>query len=489
MEVMNMTYRIIAGIEPLSYITNSNHHFIGNPNLQATIGKNGSNLTIVILSLNRSYLTINLLSSIEKHISSFEGRVLIMDNGSNNHTITDLETFLKSYSLSCDLVKLNTNYGVASGRNKSLSYVNTDWLMFLDNDIYFLDNPLPNIHYTINQLGCHFLNLPLLDNSEKKLYALGGHLELSNFNNALLVECTSAYLPSSPVKTKLVPPFLSTFLFGGASVLRKDTFIQLGTFDENMFVGYEDIDLSIRIYNAGLKIGNCGQICLVHNHIINNSDDIQSYERIRSSGDILSQSASYIEHKYDILVRKHNKSEISVTEESNSNFEVLDITFVVNDLNDYFFVLASQLKDYLSKIFNTNIIVISELNHVSEILLLTQHSKLVHFFDRTSILSLPSLESQTFLSYKGVNQIQYINLIKQIKISTGITDFQFLRPMEIQKYLPIFKLISYYYVSSNELNEIYTHIPQYPNPSYVIYNEEDFFSLKFYFAHIFGVSL
>ena len=61
----------------------------------------------------------------------------------------------------------------------------------------------------------------------------------------------------------------SNFLFGGASIIKKDTFVKCGMFDENMFIGFEDTDLSLRLYNMGYKIdfieGSINNIKIVRN--------------------------------------------------------------------------------------------------------------------------------------------------------------------------------------------------------------------------------
>lgn len=482
-----MNYHFVNGIKSFSYMSSLNHEFLGDSKLKDTIGNDGSNLSLVILSLDRAYLTINLLNSLKKHIPNFKGKIIIMDNGSTSETLSKLESFLESYTLSTQLIKLYANYGVAKGRNKSMDYIQTEWIMFLDNDIYFLDNPLPTIHQTLNQLGCHFLNLPLLDANEKRLYALGGHLNISSLTNCTHVECTSVYTPNSPVHTTVVEPFLSTFLFGGASVLKKSTFIQLGTFDENMFVGYEDIDFSIRIYNAGLKIGNCGLICLVHNHIINDSNDIQSYEAIRSSYDLLTQSAIYLEKKHNICVRNDIPISEHVTKDKvNDVSHPITIVLIVNTFDNFYYPIANQLKESLSSSFNIELITLSTLDNISDVLFLTQHAHLIHFFDYTSFLSLFSFAIKRKLNSKGIDIPQYMNLLSKLTFSTGIGNMDSHTLLDIKNSVYEFKYISHYYVLSENLKTPYTNILHALPPPYVVSTDTILESLTLYFKSIFN---
>lgn len=85
-----------------SYITSDLHSLIGVENRPGffsldNIGINGENLTIAVLSMNRSALTIRLLKSIYQFLPDFGGKVLIGDNGS---TQTELQ-ILKSAAAKC----------------------------------------------------------------------------------------------------------------------------------------------------------------------------------------------------------------------------------------------------------------------------------------------------------------------------------------------------------------------------------------------------
>ena len=47
-----------------------------------------------------------------------------------------------------------------------------------------------------------------------------------------------------------------------------------------MFIGFEDIDLSIRLYQSGMKVGTCGAISLIHDHPKPSSNKDKDYEKI-----------------------------------------------------------------------------------------------------------------------------------------------------------------------------------------------------------------
>ena len=208
------------------------------------------NLTISFLSLNRATLSITLLHSIRDQLTGFTGRVLIIDNGSEPAELATLRAGCAELPFATRIVELGRNFGVAGGRDRMMAQVETDWVLCLDNDIYFTSNPLPAIQRDLAALGCHFLNVPLLDRDGKTLFARGGHLYLSVDEAGIRIGAGSVF-PQTVFNGTALPGFLSTFLFGGASVINKHTFAELGGYDEGMFIGFEDIDFSIRLFRAG----------------------------------------------------------------------------------------------------------------------------------------------------------------------------------------------------------------------------------------------
>lgn len=298
----------LIGNADIKDITYGAHHYHRMLNKDENIGPNGKNLTIMVLSCNRSEATITLINSIEKEIPNFEGEILIIDNNSSTKEKEILKKRLKKLKMKNSFIELEKNYGVAGGRNRGVEYVKTDWFMSLDNDIYFTVNPLKEIKDTISILGCHFLNIPLLDETKEKLFVNGGHIFLYNvynekadrqdihFGGGSLFECNEAK------SGDIYEPSFGTFLFGGASILKKETFIRLGKFDENMFVGFEDYDFSIEIFQNGLKIGNLGLICAVHNHKMPEKKDDIEYEKIRFSNEKLREAGLYFEEKRNFKV-------------------------------------------------------------------------------------------------------------------------------------------------------------------------------------------
>ncbi|MEG2310399.1 MAG: glycosyltransferase, partial [Clostridia bacterium] len=169
---MQNKYKLLQGLQPIIYPTIPLHMVYGDDN----IGDNGENLSIIVLSCQRAQNTIKLMKSIQEHIPNFLGELIIGDNGSNIDTLKSLNDCIKDLTYKCRLVEFGQNFGVAKGRNMAINQASKEYIMNVDNDIYFTMNLLPEIHNTFSQFGCHFLNLPLISYDKENLFAIGGTL-------------------------------------------------------------------------------------------------------------------------------------------------------------------------------------------------------------------------------------------------------------------------------------------------------------------------
>lgn len=292
-------YNLLPGIDPVIYGTNIYHRLLEE---DENIGKNGEELTIVVLSCERAQSTIQMMQSIEKHIPEFKGKFLIADNGSSKETKQLLKQACLDMPFECNMVEFEKNLGVAKGRNRAIESVTTNWFMSLDNDILFSMNILPEIQKTISQYGCHFVNLPLLDQTGEKIYSMGGNLFIEPIRNGIHIGCGGCFVPEKCEKNEKTQPSLSTFLFGGASVMKKDTFEACGKFDEGLFVGFEDIDFSITLFQKGYKIVTAGLLGLIHDHKKPETQSDLEYEKQRFSNKRLFESATYFENKHGFKI-------------------------------------------------------------------------------------------------------------------------------------------------------------------------------------------
>ncbi|MFD4836100.1 glycosyltransferase [Achromobacter sp. NPDC058515] len=485
---------LAPGVTAYSYVSDPRHRIlasdatnIAGPN----IGENGENLTITCLSLNRSELTLRLIHSIAAQVPYFAGEILIVDNGSTPEELQALYDGCAQLKLNWRVCELDRNYGVAGGRNRAFAQARKDWVFCLDNDIYFLANPLPKIQNDIAVLGCHFLNVPLLDPDHQTIFSFGGHLHVGIGIGALHVGASSA-LAQGPAEDRIGDPFLSTFLLGGACVCKRSTFERLGGYDDHMFIGFEDIDFSIRLFQEGYKVGVTGHVVLVHDHPAPQNDTDHAYERQRFSRQMIHDSARYMEkkHGFDVwndgvegwIARRHEQLGIvsdALPVASRRLGAVSSgkprIALVIDTDNWAFGNIARQLKLHLSHRFDIKIIPSDVLEHVDHIFMAAEKCDLVHFFWREYYRIIDSQWCRDHVERMGVPfDVFDKRFVRNKPVTTSVYDHLYLSPEEIAERAAFFKdRVTAYTVSSKRLEGIYQGLDDFPPPSIVTHDGVD----------------
>lgn len=482
--------KLSPGLHSTSYVLERTHtllaadaHRPDGPN----IGLAGGNLTIMFLSLNRAALSVNLLRSIGEQIKDFRGQVLVVDNGSTAEERAALHAACEATPFKARVVELGANYGVAGGRNRGIARVQTDWLMCLDNDMYFIANPLPAIQRDLAMLGCHFLNLPLLNRDRQTLFARGGHLYVSVDGDVIRIGGGSAYAPG-PCDGAALPAYLSTFLFGGASVFNRHTFAQLGGFDEGMFIGFEDIDFSIRLFRAGLKVGNTDCAALVHDHESTGTADDQAYERQRFARETLKKSAEHLEAKHGLVVwstvvddwLKARQRALGIEEQpaaaapepplAATPRDRPKVALIVDVEGWAFWNISQQLCRYLGDRFEFQVIPTTVIENAAHVFLLARRCDIIHIFWREYLgLLRPKMQPQAYLEWIGGDYQRFLEDLQQRIVSVAIYDHLFLDEVGLDERRSLYRdVLDAYYVGSQRLRAVYENVPDFPRPLAVL---------------------
>lgn len=489
---------IVSGLRATPYVFDRYHGLMSADSWRQdgpNIGRYGANLTISFLSLNRSALSINLLASIDKHLDDFAGEVLIVDNGSHPDELAKMHQAAEQARVKCRVLELGANYGVAGGRNRTIPHVHTEWVLSLDNDIYFISNPLYFIQRDLALLGCHFLNLPLLDSDGKTLFAGGGHLYTWASGGDLSIGGGSVLRQQKTIETSPGIPFLSTFMFGGASVFKVDTFLKLGGFDESMFIGFEDTDFSIRLFQMGYKIGNTQSQALIHDHPLPTAETDRDYERSRFSRETLKKSADYLAAKHGIVVWNacvdewlvRRQKELGVGEESTQNLAppapaaevppAIQVTpakpriaLLVDSEGWAFWNISQQICRNLGSTYDLRVIPVDKIDHVVQTFLMVRDCDIVHVFWREYLGLLLTPHCQNYLRWLDSDyQRFHERILRPRVISTCVYDHLHADPQGLADRLPVYRdLANIYYVGSRKLFDIYAQADGYPKPAMVI---------------------
>lgn len=472
----NEHFQIGYHVEKLDYYYSREHKLLGFKQCSGvtanSIGENGENLTIAVLSMNRASLTIRLMDSIKKCIPEFAGEFLIGDNGSDETEKAKLYEAISRMPYQCRIIEFGKNCGVAGGRNRLFKEAQNDWILSADNDLYFVGNPLKKIQEDLGVLGCHFLTLPIVDKENHGTGIYGGHIYVENLLNQVGIGGSSLYFAESVPLNVANPPFLCTFLPGGAAILNKETFYAMDAFDDNMFVGFEDVEFSLRLFQRGMKVGGCGMVSIIHDHPKPEISADVNYERKRFSTDRLRESGQYFERKHGFSVwnftseewvnKRLNELTLDVVDESVQNVvKKRKIALVVDRPGWALDNIASQIIRYLSDEFEIKKIYQDDaIDCLAGVLLLADDCDLIHFLWRPLAAAMDDEYTQHFIQNLFLTEKQFRDrYIHNKVISAAVYDHFFLEGDDKSYTYKLFtdeeKIVNCYSVSSEKLKNIY----------------------------------
>ena len=474
-------------VEEIDYYYSPEQALIGNECESGisigNIGKEGENLTIAVLSMNRASLTIRLMNSIKKYIPYFAGEFLIGDNGSEENEKKKLYDVMNQMPFRCRMVEFGKNFGVSGGRNRLYKEVQTDWIMSLDNDLYLIGNPLAKIQKDLAILGCHFMAIPIIDKGNNEVRLYGGHLYVENLLDRVGIGGSFSYFGDSTCPVNIeYPPFLCSFLPGYAAIINKASFFAAGAFEEQMFVGFEDTEFSVRLFQKGMKVGGCGMVSFVHDHPKPQINADVTYEKKRFATDLLKESGQFFERKHGFSVWNLSSEEwvnkrlqelvLETTEQEKKNQfkkkvknKKPKIALIIDKPEWALDNIASQIIKNLSDQFEFKKIYLETVDCLAGILLVADDCDLIHFLWRPLATAINDDYTKQFIhNIRMPEEKFYDKYVASKVISVAVYDHFFLDKSNKEITLKLFSdpdsIVSCYTVSSRLLDKIYRADPE-----------------------------
>ncbi|HBN09989.1 MAG TPA: glycosyl transferase family 2 [Cyanobacteria bacterium UBA8530] len=214
-------------------------------------------LSLIIVSYDVKEYVLNCLSSIYKNAVDLEIEVLLVDNASKDET---LEAVVKDFP-QVKAIDAGGNLGFARANNLALKEARGRHVLFLNPDtvlhpgclqgmVAFLDKNEEagaagcKVFYGDGRLQYTCKDFPSFPREVYSFYGLKKFLPMNGFTKFLLggkLERSRSY--DEPRKVD--------WLLGAFLMVRRSFLEEVGFFDENFFLYYEEIDLCLRLKEAG----------------------------------------------------------------------------------------------------------------------------------------------------------------------------------------------------------------------------------------------
>lgn len=211
--------------------------------------------SVIIPNWNGKDLLRECLNSLTKQTYR-EVEIIVVDNGSTDQSLE----YVKNNFPKVKIVQLDKNYGFAKAINEGVKLSKAKYVVFLNNDTKVDKDWLKSLVecaekypevISVNSKILNFFNPKLIDGVGIEINEVGqaksigwNQKDTGQFNEEIYI-------------------FGAT---GGASLFRREDFIKVGSFDENYFMYYEEVDFAFRAQFSGYKSIYCPKAKVLHKH-------------------------------------------------------------------------------------------------------------------------------------------------------------------------------------------------------------------------------
>ena len=237
-----------------------------NENAQPAVEKTqptGISVSIIILTWNSQAEIAACLSSLTHGLTAFSSEVIVIDNGSQDATCAIVRATLPRVRLVCNA----TNRGVAPARNQGLDLAQGKYVLILDDDTVVQPRAFDRL---INYLEHH----PDVGLCGPKLIDGAGQLQLTCRLFPTLADKLARRLPL-PAAQKIAQAVEMAdwdhntvrdvdYVIGACQAIRRSAVAAVGPFDARIFYGPEDVDLCLRLQQAGWRVVYQPEAVVVH---------------------------------------------------------------------------------------------------------------------------------------------------------------------------------------------------------------------------------
>ncbi len=208
-------------------------------------------LSIIIITFNTKKITQSCIESIVKSIKTISYEIIVVDNGSTDGTVEHLKKLSRSDEKIRTLIN-GTNIGFGKANNQAVRTANSNYILFLNSDIVVLNGAVEKLFafFKKNIKMAQFLGGKLLNKDLSPQASCGPEYSLPMIFAHLFLRGDYIGLTRySPDKIKEVD-----WVSGACILTTKEYFEKSGSFDENIFMYMDEIDLFFRARKNGMRI-------------------------------------------------------------------------------------------------------------------------------------------------------------------------------------------------------------------------------------------
>lgn len=200
-------------------------------------------VSVVVVTRNRRIELTRCLQSLQK--STYKRlEIIVVDNKS----VTPVSSWVKKIFPHYKIIRSETNLGAAGGRNLGIKFTSGNFLLFMDDDAKADTKMIEQLLAVLKQSRKIGIVQPKIYNIEEKNTLQGIGCNINSFTGRISSLGIREIDHGQYDNTREIPTV------GCIWMVRKEIISEVGNYDEDYFIPYEDLDFSFRVRYKGYKI-------------------------------------------------------------------------------------------------------------------------------------------------------------------------------------------------------------------------------------------
>lgn len=230
-------------------------------------------ISIIIPSYNTRDLLRRCLNSIVLSLrdSKLSYEVIVVDNGSMDGTVSNLKSQISMTNKEgskLTVIENKENVGYGRANNQGIKIAKGEYILLLNSDICVIDDAIDKLYAFTKKQGNVFVGGKLFNENRSEQTSCGPFFNLPVVFAALLLQGDRLGLTRwSPSVVREVD-----WISGACIMAKKSAFINVGLFDETIFMYMEEIDLLFRARQKGYRTIFFPSAGFVHTGAASSSD-------------------------------------------------------------------------------------------------------------------------------------------------------------------------------------------------------------------------
>lgn len=223
-------------------------------------------VSVIIVNYNTLELTKNTINSVIEKTEDLNYEIILVDNASTDGSV---EFFEREYKNKIAFIKNSENLGFGRANNRGIETAKGKYIFLLNSDTLLINNAIKILFDFMEE--------------HKEAGICGGNLYSQELKpthsyrkkiNSCLTEFNQYLNPFVRVKNFFIKKrndFNYTnnnlnvgYITGADLMISKKVFLEIGRFDEEIFMYYEEVELSYRLKKQNLKIYNVPSAKIIH---------------------------------------------------------------------------------------------------------------------------------------------------------------------------------------------------------------------------------